>query len=108
MSRIVRLTVVLVLSVVASARAEAIVIPLDEKTGGKAHFWLASSMQRIFNKTAPGDAKIDLLAARSTRFAFQACFRNEQLTTLTAGCKVIGADDLKPQIRYVGMAPMHH
>src|SRR5687768_16439511 len=83
--------------------AGPIVVPLNKETGAKAQFWLASSMQRIFNKTAPGDAKIELLSARNGRIAFQACFRNEQTTTLTVECKVIGADDLKPQIRYVGM-----
>jgi hypothetical protein len=86
----------------------ATTITLNEKSNTRAHFWLASSMVRIFNQTAPGEPSIDLLSARNGRIAFQACLRNESMAPLTVECSVIGADDLHPQIRYVGMVPMHH
>jgi hypothetical protein len=71
-------------------------------------FWLESSLKRVFPKTEPGAEGIQLLAARNSRIAFQACLKNRRLTELSAECQVIGADGLRPRIRYVGLVPMHH
>ena len=93
--------------VAAATVKEPIVVSLGDD-GGKAIFWLESSMKRIYNRSAPGSPELSLLAARNGKIAFQACFRNDQTKTLTVECKVLGADDLRPQVRYVGMVPMHH
>ncbi|MCU0961471.1 MAG: DUF4091 domain-containing protein [Pirellulaceae bacterium] len=71
-------------------------------------FWLATSLHRVFPHTKPGAAKLELLAARNSRIAFQACLKNCRLGDLNAHCSVLDADDLQPLIRYVGLVPMHH
>ncbi len=72
-------------------------------------FWLASSLQRIFPTTPPNNAPVRLLAARNSRISFQACLQNKgtQGELLVDG-KIAGADDLKPQVRLVGFAPVWH
>ena len=78
------------------------------KPKGNVAFWLATSLKRIFPSSEPGDANLELLAARNSRISFQACLKNRRTDELKAECAVIGADDLKPQVRYVGLVPMHH
>jgi hypothetical protein len=107
LSLLIVATTMLCGAAVATAK-EPMVVSLGEKGGGKAMFWLESSMKRVYNRSAPGSSELSLLAARNGKIAFQACFRNEQTETLTVECKVLGADDLRPQVRYVGMVPMHH
>ena len=76
--------------------------------GAQVDCWLESSLKRVFPGTRPGGARTELLAARNTRMAFQACFRNDLPQALEVECRVIGADDLRPQVRWVGLVPMAH
>src|SRR5687768_2278865 len=71
-------------------------------------YWLTTSLQRVFPSSKPGEGRIELLAVRNGRVSFQACVRNESTKPLDVECKVIGADDLKPMVRWVGLVPMHH
>jgi hypothetical protein len=71
-------------------------------------FWLETSLKRVFPTSAPGSTNLHLLAARNTRNAFQACLQNRSTRALYVDCKVVGADDLKPQVRLVGFAPVWH
>ncbi len=71
-------------------------------------FWLETSLKRVFLKTAPGTNELQLLAARNSRIAFQACLKSQRMGEIHAECQVLNADDLKPRIRYVGLVPMHH
>lgn len=71
-------------------------------------FWLESSLQRVFPHTPPGNAQLQLLAARNSRLSFQACLKNLGQGDLNAECAVLGADEFQPRIRYVGLVPVHH
>lgn len=72
-------------------------------------FWLETSLKRIFPQSpAPeGVSSLQLLAARNSRIAFQACFRSNSTDPFQVACSLEGADELKPRIRYVGLVPMH-
>jgi Domain of unknown function (DUF4091) len=71
-------------------------------------FWLETSLKRVFPRSPVGSGELQLLAARNSRISFQACFRNNRVQPFDVECKITGADDLKPQVRFVGMVPMHH
>src|SRR3569833_404884 len=73
-----------------------------------ANFWLETSLKRIFPTTQPGSTNLHLLVARQSKTAFQACLQNCTTQPLFVDCKVIGADDLKPQVRLVGFEPVWH
>ena len=88
--------------------AGPVILEPDGKIGPNVAFWLETSLKRVFPRTVPGRAKLELLAPRNSRIAFQACLKNRRIHELNARCTVLGADDLKPQVRYVGLVPMHH
>lgn len=71
-------------------------------------FWLETSLKRVFPRSLPGSPRLELLAARNSRIAFQACLKNLRLGDLNAECAVLGADQFQPRVRYVGLVPMHH
>src|SRR3954451_21470132 len=75
---------------------------------GRATVWLETSLHRIFPSTPPASNDLHLLAARHSKIAFQACFQNQRARPLFVDCKVLGIDDLKPQVRLVGFAPVWH
>lgn len=79
-----------------------------DRADARAAFWLETSLKRIFPATVPGATNLHLLAARQTKIAFQACFQNRGTQPLFVNCNVVGADDLKPQVRLVGFAPVWH
>ncbi|HTL30046.1 MAG TPA: DUF4091 domain-containing protein [Tepidisphaeraceae bacterium] len=70
--------------------------------------WLTTSLQRVFPASPPGEKTLSLLAARHGRIAFQACIRNGRTQPTAVECAIRGADDLNPQIRFVGLVPMPH
>src|SRR5437867_9228234 len=74
----------------------------------RATFWLETSLKRIFPTSAPGSTNLNLLAARNSKIAFQACVKNLKTQPLYIDCKTIGVDDFKPQVRLVGFAPVWH
>ncbi|PWU19721.1 MAG: hypothetical protein C5B50_05855 [Verrucomicrobia bacterium] len=80
----------------------------DSKSGIKANLWLGSSLKRVFPKTMPGSTNLALLAPRNGRVSFQACARNCSTRPLKIQCSIEGGDDLKPQVRMVGLVPMPH
>src|ERR1043166_5477192 len=82
--------------------------PARNDADNRAIFWLETSLKRVFPTTAPGTADLRLIAGRQTKTAFQACLRNRRSDALYVTCKVTGADDLKPQVRLVGFAPVWH
>ncbi|MBN1488646.1 MAG: DUF4091 domain-containing protein [Phycisphaerae bacterium] len=92
----------------ASGANEPVIIRQDGPAGSCVSAWLASSLQRVFPRSEPGAARLELLAARNSRTAFQVGFRNDRIWPLVAECTIEGADDLKPQVRFVGLVPMHH
>lgn len=92
----------------ANAASGPAVLETDSKHKGNVAFWLETSLKRIFPRSEPGNASLELLAARNSRISFQACLKNRRLAELHAECSVIGAEHLKPLIRYVGLVPMHH
>ncbi|MFO1498198.1 MAG: DUF4091 domain-containing protein [Verrucomicrobiota bacterium] len=77
-------------------------------TDNGAAFWLETSLKRVFPATPPGSMHLRLLAARNSKTAFQACLQNRRTQPLYVDCKVVGADDLKPQVRLVGFVPVWH
>jgi hypothetical protein len=80
----------------------------DSKAGSDVTVWLESSLKRVFPRSQPSSAPLNLLAARGGRIAFQVCFRNLNLRPLHLECCVRDADDLKPQVRLVGLVPLPH
>ncbi len=90
------------------ALANPLVIETDAKNHGNIAFWLESPLQRVFPRTEPGSTNLHLLAARHSRISFQVCLKNRRTDALNAECQILGADDLKPQIRYVGLVPILH
>ena len=69
--------------------------------------WLETSLNRIFPQSPSKlAAPFELLAARNSRTSFQVGFRNNSLKVKKLDCNIEGADDFKPLIRFVGLAPM--
>jgi hypothetical protein len=91
----------------ATTSAKPVVVTTDGKPG-RFVFWLETSLKRVFPQSSPGAGELDLLAARNSKIAFQTCFRNERLGLQNLTCTVRGGDDLKPQVRFVGLVPMPH
>ncbi|MDB6128940.1 MAG: hypothetical protein JWM04_47 [Verrucomicrobiales bacterium] len=77
---------------------------------GRGSFWLETSLHRVFPTSAPtpGSTNLQLLAARQSKMAFQVCLQNRRAEPLVVDCKVLGIDDMKPQVRLVGFAPVWH
>ena len=72
-------------------------------------FWLETSLQRVFPASPAGTTtNLPLLAARNSRIAFQACLQNRRVHPFGVQCSLVGADDLKPQVRRVGYVPLLH
>jgi hypothetical protein len=95
-------------AVTAKAQGPLTVEP-DGKPGFKVHFWLESSLRRVYPRSEPGSAKpLDILAPRNGQVSFQACLRNDRPYELKPTCTVTGADDLKIQVRRVGYVMMEH
>jgi hypothetical protein len=82
--------------------------PARKDADGRASFWLETSLKRVFPTTEPGAADLHLIGARQSILAFQACLQNGRAEPLYVNCKVNGVDDLKPQVRLVGFAPVWH
>ena len=101
--RILLLFIAALVSSSVSAEEEA-----KSDMDGRANFWLETSLRRVFPTSAPGSTNLHLSAARQSKTAFQACLQNRSTLPLFVDCKVIGADDLKPQVRLVGFAPVWH
>jgi hypothetical protein len=78
-----------------------------ESEGGVA-IWLESSLTRVYPRSKPRWHSVRLLAARNSRVAFQVCYRNDRAHPINIECRIGEADDLTPQVRYVGMVPVHH
>jgi hypothetical protein len=101
-----------ILTCLASAfAAEAASDPVVVKMPGdqaNVTFWLETSLQRVFPASKPGVAELDLVAARNSRVSLQACVRNNQIHPLNVECATLEADDLHPQVRFVGLVPMPH
>jgi hypothetical protein len=74
----------------------------------RAAYWLDTSLERIFPTSEAGTTNLSLLAARNSKVAFQVGLKNLRADALYVDCKIIGADDLKPQVRLVGFAPVWH
>ena len=75
--------------------------------GGKAAFWLQSSLKRVYPKSPAGSsATFKLLAARNGTVSFQACVQNRETHFLAAKCRVTGPDDITIQVRKVGYVPL--
>ena len=93
----------------SAAATDSLVVAPDGKHGPDVAFWLETSLQRIF-PTSPAGTKtnLNLLAARHGKISFQAAFQNRRLNPLHITCSISGADDLKPQVRFVGLVPMPH
>ena len=81
----------------------------EGKPGMKVHFWLESSLKRVYPKSEPGSAKpLEILAPRNGQVSFQACLRNDSQNELRPTCTITGADDLTIQVRRVGYVTMTH
>ena len=70
--------------------------------------WLETSLHRVFPHSKPGNARLKLLTARNAKIAFQACVKSGQTKDLIVSCELVGAEAFKPNVRYVGLVPMHH
>jgi hypothetical protein len=73
-----------------------------------AQFWLETSLERVFPGSRPGSTNLTLVAPRNAKLAFQACFRHNRTGAVKVTCTTARADELKPQIRLVGLVPMPH
>ena len=71
-------------------------------------FWLETSLNRVFPQTPPGSTKLNLLVPRNSKNSFQVCVRNDGEQVVQVSCNVHGADDLAPQVRFVGLTPVQH
>lgn len=83
-------------------------VTLGDEKEPTVSLWLDTSLKRIFPNTAPGSLTLHLLAARNGRVSFQACLRNDRVWPLRTDVQLVGADDLRPQARLVGLVPMPH
>jgi hypothetical protein len=99
----------LLATLLLTAAATAPVTAKTTKKGDNtATFWLETSLHRVFPTSQPADKSFQLLAARNSRISFQACLHNNGDNDLLVDAKVVGADDLKPQVRLVGFVPVWH
>lgn len=87
---------------------KALIVSMGQKGGASVAFWLESSLTRVFPNSPAGTTNLSLLAARNGKISFQACLQNRQTRTLKVSCSVSGGDDLKTQVRLVGLVPMAH
>jgi hypothetical protein len=92
----------------AEANGSPAIIEPDGKPGATVELWLETSLKRIFPGSKPGSTNLHLIAARNSKIALQACFRNNRVPPLNVECNVLGAEELKPRVRFVGLVPMHH
>jgi len=93
----------------AGQTAEADVPAKTAKVGGtQVSFWLESSLKRIFTVSEPGSAELQLIAPRNGKCSFQVGVRNDGDTRIHLECKLEGAGDLDPRVRFVGLVPMPH
>ncbi|MFO0791408.1 MAG: DUF4091 domain-containing protein [Pirellulales bacterium] len=88
--------------------AEPVVASIDAEAKPSTSLWLESSLQRVFPNTAPGDARLELLAPRNGTVSFQACIRTSRAVPLHVDAEMNGAADLEGRIRLVGLVPMPH
>lgn len=77
-------------------------------TSAEAYAWLTTSLERVYPNAKPGSAGLRLVSARSARVALQGCVRNEGTRPLDVECQVLGADDLRPRVRLVGLVRVDH
>jgi hypothetical protein len=71
--------------------------------------WLETSLKRIFPQSPAGTTtELDLLAARGSRISFQVGFHSNSKDQTHITCSIDHAEELQPQIRYVGLVPLHH
>lgn len=96
------------ISVRAAEPQKGGLVTIQTGAGSSGALWLEASLKRVFQGSSPGSTNLNLLAARNTRMAFQACFRNDRIQPLTVECQVPGTDELKPQVRFVGLVPLPH
>ena len=85
--------------------------PLRAKVGSveaPVAYWLESSLRRVYPATTPGTSTLNLTVPRAGKTAFQVCVRNESSALIGFNCEIDGADDLKPQVRLVGLVPLPH
>ncbi|QEH38420.1 hypothetical protein OJF2_70210 [Aquisphaera giovannonii] len=78
------------------------------KDGAEVAYWLEGSLRRVYPATTPGNASLSLTAPRAGRASFQVCVRNESIHPIGFDCAVVGADELKPRVRLVGLVPLPH
>src|SRR4051812_48439126 len=72
-------------------------------------FWLQSSLERVYPNSPPGDAKGEpLVAARSQKLSFQACFRNTKSHSVRVRCDVTGMPGSAVTVRRVGFVPLRN
>ncbi|MEO6807639.1 MAG: DUF4091 domain-containing protein, partial [Isosphaeraceae bacterium] len=74
----------------------------------RAAYWLESSLKRVYPGSEPGSTDLRVIAARNGNVSFQACVRNESIVPIGFHCAVVGADDLRPRVRVVGLVPLTH
>ncbi|HEX5554828.1 MAG TPA: DUF4091 domain-containing protein [Chitinophagaceae bacterium] len=71
--------------------------------------WLASSLKRVFPQTpAEATGGLEMVVARNSRVAFQACYHNNGTSPKNISCDLASADTFTPVIRHVGLVPMRH
>src|SRR3989442_625477 len=92
----------------AAPEGSALLIQPEGKSKESADIWLETSLKRVFPTSPPGFTNLHPLAARNGKISFQACVRNQSIQPLKIQCRVSDAEDLKPQVRWVGLVPMPH
>ena len=92
----------------AASAAGPRVVDLEGAPKGSATYWLETSLRWVFPNSKPGSSELSVLAPRNGRVAFQVAVRNDNSAMLFSDVRVVGADDLKPQVRFVGLVPVHH
>jgi hypothetical protein len=85
-----------------------VIIETVDRADESMTFWLESSLRRVFPQSLPKSADLELLAARNSRIAFQVCVRNNGEDVDHVTCMVNEADELAPQVRFVGLTPVQH
>lgn len=80
----------------------------DAKNHISAKVWLESSLKRVFPKTHPGRTNLSVLMPRNGRASFQVCVQNRGTEALKVHCALGQMDDVRTQVRVVGLVPMLH
>jgi len=93
---------------VRAAAENALLIGSENHPGPHMALWLETSLNRVYPMSPAGSTNLSLLGARNGKLSFQACVRTGETPATEVSCSVSGPEDIKPEVRVVGLVPLPH